>query len=720
MRKSILLASLVLGCIASAQSSNEELKKQLKERRNNINAEYDFYAQQKLSQILAKGKNTTPAEQDSIQTYLEQKKSKVSFFFEGKPYYLKLKDTHQISNANVDYIQEGNITGLNGSFNGQGIKVAVFDGGRAYEKHDDFGGVNSTRVSNKERSSVFYSDHATAVTGMIGGIGHDLTSRGVVVGNTKGMMPLATFDNYSFETTILDGETEEKDFLQKLLGALPYLSNHSYGYNNGWEYQYASTNNAGEGWYWNGNYDRNTKEYISLEGTYFEDDQYYDNIVYNNPKVIIAKAAGNEFGDGPKDGDTKYYSRSRGRFRTFVEGTDNIPPANCSQGYDCISTGSLAKNIIVVGATEKITTNNGKYSQASDVARASYSNAGPRDDGGIKPDIAGVGSNIYSASSNELGSNDWEQGSGTSYSTPQITGIIGLWTEINRTLFVQDFNASSAKTLLIHTAKEAGNIGPDIEFGWGFADAKAGAELLVDKSNNKVIFEDKSLQNNTTDEILVETDGKQPLKVSISWIDPSFKNLPETYETANNNRTSVLVNDLDLRITNVNTGEVFFPWKLDINNPLAPAIKGDNLVDNVEQILIDNPTAGTYKIEVSHKGTLVDNDGKATSKQDYSIIATGYTKIASPDEPITDTPITDNFYIYPVLLTNTSVVDIKSEHQITDIAVYDMSGRLILNFNPNNNAHSVDFNNLVNGAYIINVKLGNASTKQVKILKRKP
>lgn len=724
MKRSILLASLILNSIIYAQNTNDKLKIQLTERREKTKLEYDFYTQQALSQLKTQEKLSS-AKQDNIRSQIENKKSKIAFFFNGQPYFRHSTDTDQISNTNADFVQEGKIEGLNGSFNGEGIKIAVFDGGRAYEKHDDFGGATSTRINNKETASVLYDSHATTVTGIIGAQGHALSSsNGSITGNTKGIIPFATFDNYSFEDTTLKGETEEKDIFQKILGALPNISNHSYGITNGWRYRYANHIFPEDGWYWNGNYNKISKEYSSLEGAYTEEDQNYDNIVYNNSSVIIVKAAGNEFGDGPRTEDKKFYIEcinNNCKFNNFNNISDNIPPNNCSKGYDCISSGSLAKNIIIVGSADKITQNNGRYRQASDVVKSDFSSVGPRDDGAIKPDIIAIGKDILAPSTTTRGTTTWEySGEGTSYSAPQVTGILGLWTEINRKLFGENFNAASAKTLLIHSAQEAGNTGPDALFGWGLADAKAGAELLVQKSNNKIIFENKSLQNGSTNSIFVETDGKQPLKVSISWIDSSFKNIPKTNEEAYNNRTSVLVNDLDLRITNIETGEIFFPWKLDINNPLAPAIKGDNLVDNVEQVLIDNPTAGTYKIEVSHKGTLVDNDGKATSKQDYSIIATGYTKIASPDEPITNTPITDNFYIYPVLLTNTSVVDIKSEHQITDIAVYDMSGRLILNINPNNNAHSVDFNNLVNGAYIINVKLGNTSTKQVKILKRKP
>ncbi|MFP3577937.1 S8 family serine peptidase, partial [Brevibacillus sp. SIMBA_040] len=66
-----------------------------------------------------------------------------------------------------------------------------------------------------------------------------------------------------------------------------------------------------------------------------------------------------------------------------------------------IGPGSLAKNIIVVGATDIITANSGRYVTSADVVHSDYSSAGPRDDGGIKPDISAVGTNVGSGSTAE-------------------------------------------------------------------------------------------------------------------------------------------------------------------------------------------------------------------------------------------------------------------------------------------------------------------------------
>jgi MAM domain protein len=690
MRRNVLVV-LLLGSLLNAQQGNDKLKKEMDERRKQLFKQFEFYAQK---EIYRNNSTENPKPESVIKQDLKKERETISFFVEGIPYFLKAYDTDQIKNSNVDAIQEGTIDGLTGSFNGEGIKVSVFDGGRVYAQHQDFG--NSTRITNKEASTIPYDSHATGVTGMIGGEGKNVSTRtGVFVGNTKGMMPKATFDSYYFGVTTLLGETEEKNVSAKIRDSKPALSNHSYGNVIGWTWDSGS-------WYWSGGYSPASGESADLNGTYYVRDKELDDIVYNNSFMVVVKSAGNSFGDGPSGNPNGAFYR-RNNVWTQFDLTMNPPENNCASGYDCIPTGAVAKNIITVGATEKITHNNGRYIQASDVVKADYSSAGPRDDGAIKPDIAGVGSSVVSPSTSATGSDSYQMGNGTSFSAPQVTGILGLWSQIYQSLFAgQNLNAASAKNLLIHTAQEAGNIGPDVWYGWGFVDAKKGAELLVQKKQNKVIFEDKELKNAKKNEILVKTDGSQPLKATIVWTDPSYKDVNyNTYDKLYNIRESKLVNDLDLRITNIQTNEVYYPWKLDVNAPRNPAIKGDNTVDNVEQVLIDQPTAGIYKIEVSNKGTLVNNDGVNAEKQTYSMIVTGHTGILTPS---TTTPVEAS----PTLLADgNNIVNVKFVEKINDIKIFDMSGRLVRSVTPSLWFHDVDFSGLPVGIYVLTASSAN-------------
>lgn len=749
MNRVILLASLALCGLVSAQENNK-LEKIMNYHQDNLEAQKDFFEQKLFNDnqkntLSAKDNSQTPktgkeveiseAKERFKEFYLKNRHN-IAYFVAGQPVFLKANDTDQNKTSNVDAIQNGEVAGLEGNFLGEGIHITVFDGGKAQETHEVFQENGVSRVNNKETdSNVFYDAHATAVTSMIGGKDNPVsfTQNGrQITGNTRGVLPKATFDNYAYSSSIINGRT--RNIMGKIIDSTPALSNHSYGITAGW------SNSIGGSTYF-GFYDKETQQGFDQFGFYGLYDFYYDYIIQSYPNMIIVKAAGNAFGDtstsslnyfydtqlDTEDEDERMGAMFEYDIETFEFKALTPPPANCAEGYDCIESGSVGKNTIIVGATEKFPENT--YTQSSDVVKASYSNAGPRDDGAIKPDIAAVGSDIISASYRRRVANHYEQGSGTSYSTPHITGIIGLWQEINRSLFDgADFGAATAKNLLIHTAKEAGNIGPDVWYGWGFADAKAGAELLLDKANDKVIFENKSLENNDKHEIFLESDGTQPLKVSITWIDPPYYRPYNdlTWQEIHNNRTSTLVNDLDLRITNVATGEVFYPWKLDIDNPMNPAIKGDNTVDNVEQVLIDTPKKGTYKVEISHKGTLtefdLDTEGKpqyTPAPQEYSIIATGFKKVLDTQKHYDDFNASN--IVYPTLLSNTeSLVKVDNVNKdIDSVSIYNSAGRLLKTEKVVNQPYTLDFANLPSGVYIINIHLKSSKeTITRKVLKR--
>lgn len=751
MNKTILLANLILSGLVTAQQNSKNIDKIINYHQENLEVQKDFFEQKlfndnRINTLSTKNKPQSPITEREAKISEAKKKfrdfylknrHKVAYFIAGQPVFLKSNDTDQNKTSNVDAIQNGGVTGLEGNFLGEGIHITVFDGGKAQETHEVFQENSVSRVNNKETdTNVFYDAHATAVTSMIGGKDNPIsfTQNGKqITGNTRGVLPKATFDNYAYHSSLIEGRN--RNIMGKIIDSTPALSNHSYGLTVGW----SDGGIAGKMYY--GFYDKETQQSFDQFGFYGLYDFYYDYIIHSYPNMIMVKAAGNAFGDTSSSSLNFFYDTQLNTdneddktgamfefdMETFEFKAFTPPPANCAKGYDCIESGSVGKNAIIVGATEKIPEN--LYTQIDNVAKASYSNAGPRDDGAIKPDIASVGSDIISASYNRRIANHYEQGSGTSYSTPHITGIIGLWQEINRTLFDgADFGGASAKNLLIHTAKEAGNIGPDVWYGWGLANAKAGAELLVNKANNNVIFEEKSLENKDKHEFFLESDGKQPLKVSITWIDPPYYRPYNdlTWKEIHNYKTSTLVNDLDLRIINTETKEVFYPWKLDADNPMSPALKGDNIVDNVEQVLIETPKKGTYKVEISHKGTLTKFNLNSESKpeytpasQEYSIIATGFSKSVSSQQYYNETNASN--IVYPSLLSNTeSLVKVDNINKdIDSVSIYNSAGRLLSTEKVVNQPYTLDFTNLPSGVYIINIHLKSSKeTITRKVLKR--
>lgn len=681
MKKQVLIINILAASLIGAQS-NENLNRKFEKQKTENNQKFDLYIAKQYE---------NQKTQETLNEIQGKRNRLAGFTPDGKPFFIEAEDFRQIKNTNADYLQNGTIAGLTGTFNGENIKYTVFDGGRAYQDHILFNNL-SNRITNKEAATLDYSSHATAVSSFIGS--KDYTYSGY---NFKGVAPNSTFDNYAFATTTLPGNTATSDKFQKILLAQPKISNHSYGVNAGWG---ARTYNGADVWLWSMYY--NAGIHYDLQGTYYNDDQGYDQIVYENPSYVIVKSSGNYFDQGPA-GNTlnKYYYNAAGALTQF-SATDVLPPNNCALGYDCIGPGSLAKNIIVVGATDIITTNDNRYTNSTDVIHSYYSSAGPRDDGGIKPDISTTGTNVASAASTAAGSNSISVGSGTSYAAPVVTGIIGLWMQIYKTLFYNaDFNAASAKTLMVHSASEAGNIGPDPWFGWGYIDAKKGAELLVGKSNNTIIYNDETLNNATVNTKNLKASGNEPLKVTISWIDPAYSiSSGISWVNAHNNRSSRLVNDLDLRVIDTTDNTIYYPWKLNANSPMTPATKADNTVDNVEQVIVDAPVTGrTYRIEVTNKGTLVNSSG-GNAPQNYSILVTGYS-----EELLTTQEISNENTITIAPTVTKDIVNILKAPTKSTFTVYDLSGKKLQNGTIKNSHETIGLTDYPKGIYIIKIKI---------------
>ena len=280
-------------------------------------------------------------------------------------------------------------------------------------------------------------------------------------------------------------------------------------------------------------------------------------------------------------------------------------------GIDKLTGNKTAKNNLVIANCLDASVNAAGDLTAAVVINSS-SSQGPTDDRRIKPDITGNGTGLISTSSTS--NTATANLTGTSMSSPNVAGTLLLLQQHHNNLTTKFMKAATLKGLACHTADDSGNIGPDVYFGWGLLNAKAGAQALTSNGLNAWVSEEK-LNQGQTYTITVKSLGTSPLIATACWTDVPGD--PNNGQRPANDLKRALVNDLDVRITR--NGSTYYPWKLASDPTLDATRIGDNNIDNVEQVKIDSPPAGDYVITVTHKGTLVNNT------QDFSLIITGVT-----------------------------------------------------------------------------------------------
>jgi len=317
-------------------------------------------------------------------------------------------------------------------------------------------------------------------------------------------------------------------------------------------------------------------------GAYSQPSRSWDEVAYAAPYYLMVASAGN-------DGNI-------------------VNPNPSSFSYDKLNGNKTAKNNLVIANAQDANVDiNGNLIS---VAINSGSSQGPADDRRIKPDITGNGTGLFSTNS----SNDASYATltGTSMSGPNVMGTLALLQQYHNQTNGKFMRASTLKGLACHTADDAGRPGPDANFGWGLLNAKAAANTITNNGLNSWISEE-ILSQGQTFTMNVQSVVGVPLIASITWTD-----IPGVANTGIlNDPTPALVNDLDIRVTQAN--DTFFPWRLQSDADLNALRDGDNNVDNVEIVKIDNPNGGIYTITISHKGTL------ALGPQNYSIVITGIT-----------------------------------------------------------------------------------------------
>ncbi len=217
--------------------------------------------------------------------------------------------------------------------------------------------------------------------------------------------------------------------------------------------------------------------------------------------------------------------------------------------------------------------------------RNSSSSRGPAHDGRLKPEVSAVGTNVYSTSNPDTYVNK----TGTSMSCPAISGVFAQLYDAYRTLN-SNVNPPSAlmKAIVMNTADDLGNVGPDFGYGYGRVNA-----LKAVKTIEEANYLNATISNaGTNTHNIVVPAGVRRMKVMTYWHD---------YQ-ASVNAAVALVNNLNTVLT-APSSATFNPLILDYTpnatNLNTPAIQGVDIRNNHEQVTVNTPPAGNYVLTVT-------------------------------------------------------------------------------------------------------------------------
>lgn len=561
-------------------------------------------------------------ENEKIEVYMEKNrltKRPAKITDDGRALYFETHNINSSRDTKTNALNIGGDLGLN--LEGEGFKVGVWDKGHVFKQHDEFNNVPDRVLIGQDLPyDLNYDDHATHVAGTIGASGVNPVA--------KGMASKVQIISYDWNNAFLELMANAANDI--------YISNHSYGL---------------DGFEDNGD---PTVSYSYL-GTYDDWASDLDAIHFARPNFLAVCSAGN---DGLED---------------------NIESSVA--GYDVLTDMSTAKNNMVVANAK----NTLYFQSGTTLQRINESSSqGPTNDLRIKPDISGIGTQVYSStvSSNLNQTNLYSTSSGTSMAAPNIAGSLVLLQKYYYQTKGELPLSSTLKAITINTASDAGDVGPDPNFGWGIMDSMKSAIAISENIANETIFQGTLSQGEEIIFGLEFYNDESEISVTMCWTDPENDSL----ESALDKNVPVLVNDLDLRIIESETIE-YFPYAFSLEHKINNdkwAIKADNVVDNVERVDFNKNTEASYKIKISHKNNLFNpsQDSEEIQYQKFSIVVSNGAKINTTlniNEPYKSE---EDYFSIKYQKNGISLVNI-SDVYVDTILIYSLDGRLIYSEKPN-------------------------------------
>lgn len=283
-------------------------------------------------------------------------------------------------------------------------------------------------------------------------------------------------------------------------------------------------------------------------GEYDNTTEFIDQQIYDNPQLIHVFSAGNAgnsdhgYGAGP--------------------GWGNITGGR-KAGKSVVTCGNLDNEDNLEGSSSR----------------------GPTADGRIKPDICANGAGQLSTSD----PNTNQVGGGTSAAAPSVSGCITQLYDAYMELNGGDEPESPLiKACVLNTGEDLGNPGPDFQHGWGRINTLRALYIL----ENGTYLNDSVTQGQTKTHTITVPANTAEVRAMVYWLDPQGSPLA----------AKALVNDLNMTVTDP-SNTTWNPWVLDHTPTVAAlnsnAVRGNDSINNMEQVTLSSPAAGTYTVTVN-------------------------------------------------------------------------------------------------------------------------
>ncbi len=224
-------------------------------------------------------------------------------------------------------------------------------------------------------------------------------------------------------------------------------------------------------------------------------------------------------------------------------------------------TGSfkMAKNILTVGATDSFN------------VVEQLSSKGPAHDGRVKPELVAFGED------------------GSSGAAALVSGTSLLMQQAYLNMYDSLPSNALIKAILLNSADDIGNKEVDYATGFGSLNAKNAINTI----HTARYFSGSVTNGISRIFTLTVPAGLRKFKTTLTWND--LPALP--------NAAKALINDLDIELENVLTGERWKPWVLNsypqTDSLRKPAERKRDSLNNVEQITLDNPDGGVYLMRIN-------------------------------------------------------------------------------------------------------------------------